>query len=388
MSIAEYNVRKLYWISALTSMWFVAGNWLYFYRRYMHDGQLGILDGVTFAIGFLVEIPSGTLADRFGRKKILVLGLILNVVGFLLHAVGGYKLIFIAQTCLTVGWAFVSGADDALVYDSLQVENKESTWKKVIAKKYQITIGVTLLSYLAGAILYSIWFRLAFIVEGIVIIPAVFIALSMKENIIKEHKSTNFMDTLKDGMTSLFKGKNITYALIALIFLGVGYSFDFGTLTTFNLDRVGVHASGQAITLTISGLLSIFILSKLENIRSLRDEKLGLFVTVTVMTLSILLLGLASSLLIGVMAIMLVRICSNTLLPWLNDLVQHNVSSRHRATALSSLAVLYKIPYILIAPIAGIMSQNGNLSNLLLSLGVIMAISVMVYVSRFRYITN
>ena len=366
-------------------MWFIAGSWLYFYRRYMHDGQLGVLDGVTFAIGFLAEIPSGALADKFGRKKILVVGLLLNMIGYLLHAVGGYGMIFVAQTCLTVGWAFVSGADDALVYDSLKEEKKESQWKKVIARKYQISIIFTLVSYIIGAVLYRTWFRLAFIAEGLVIIPAIFIALGLVEaKVVGADHEKSYFKKLRDGVKALLQRKNVSYLLIALVFLGVGYAFDFGSLTTFSLDHRGVHQTGQAIVLTIIGGLSVVLLFYLEKIRSVPREKHGLVIVASIMTASIFAGVLSHSVLIGVATVVVIRLCSNALLPWLNDVVQHNVSSSHRATALSSLAVLYKLPYVFIAPFAGVFSRSNRWDTFMLVIGSLMIVGLAGYLILTR----
>src|SRR5690242_19728514 len=63
----------LYRVSS--NIWFFGTVWLYFYRLYITDQQVGLLDGVAFAIGLLAEVPSGALADKFGRDNMVRLGL-------------------------------------------------------------------------------------------------------------------------------------------------------------------------------------------------------------------------------------------------------------------------------------------------------------------------
>ena len=57
--------RKYLAYEMLTNFFFVSAVWLYFYRIFITDQQVGILDGVAFAIGLIAEVPSGALADRF-----------------------------------------------------------------------------------------------------------------------------------------------------------------------------------------------------------------------------------------------------------------------------------------------------------------------------------
>src|SRR3989344_918763 len=103
-----------------TSMWFVGAVWLYFYRLFITDQQVGILDGMAFAIGLLAEVPSGVLADKFGRDKMTRLGQILAGGGLLLQAAGsGFLPFFVGQAVMMIGVSFVSGADEALFYKKL-----------------------------------------------------------------------------------------------------------------------------------------------------------------------------------------------------------------------------------------------------------------------------
>lgn len=146
----------------------MVGSWLYFYRLYMSDRQIGVLDGLVFGIGLIAEIPSGALADLLGRKRQLQIGLLLMSAGFLMQGFAeAYWYILVGMIMFTVGMALVSGSDDALVYDSLDAEGKASLWDKVIARKFQIMHAATIASYLIGGLLYVMHFRLPFIMAGI-----------------------------------------------------------------------------------------------------------------------------------------------------------------------------------------------------------------------------
>lgn len=56
------------------NLFFLSAVWLYLYRMFITDAQVGVLDGLAFGIGLVAEVPSGALADRFGRGRFVRLG--------------------------------------------------------------------------------------------------------------------------------------------------------------------------------------------------------------------------------------------------------------------------------------------------------------------------
>ncbi len=63
----QWLSRKYIVYRTVTNIWFVGAAWLYFYRLFINDQRVGILDGLAFTIGLIAEVPSGALADKFGR---------------------------------------------------------------------------------------------------------------------------------------------------------------------------------------------------------------------------------------------------------------------------------------------------------------------------------
>jgi len=382
-SVALSNVKRMYWITAFSNMWFVAGSWLYFYRIFMDDRQIGILDGVAFGIGFLAEIPSGALADLIGRKRLIIAGLVLMAGGMLLHGVAQeYVHILIAQTMLTVGWAFTSGSDDALVYDSLKKENKEKLWPKIVNIKYQILVSVSIVSFIIGAFLYNFYYRLPFLLEGILAIPPIVLAFGYKEVVIEKSRSKtrfSFLVQIKDGMKYLLNKKMVGYVVIGLVVLGVGYVFEVGVLRPLLLDSFGYGATGQSIIIALSGAVSVVVLSQMEKIKAISSEKKLLFAFALLMTVSVGLSSVVNGVLVGGLMFVIISVSYTIMVPWLNDIVQKNTVSSHRATSLSTLALIQKTPYLLLAPVAGIMTQNGNFDTFLLWLSIVMFAALIIY---------
>lgn len=84
----------------------------------MTDAQVGILDATAFAVGLIAEVPSGALADRFGRDRVVKVGIVIAAIGMSIQAFGGFGNILFSQSLLMIGFAFMSGADEALFLKS------------------------------------------------------------------------------------------------------------------------------------------------------------------------------------------------------------------------------------------------------------------------------
>jgi len=68
------NIAMYYVLSGVYNAWIVSGVWVFIWGTFMTKAQIGISDSITFAIGFLVELPSGVFADVIGRRKAIILG--------------------------------------------------------------------------------------------------------------------------------------------------------------------------------------------------------------------------------------------------------------------------------------------------------------------------
>lgn len=387
-SSATKNVTRLYVVTALTNLWFFTGSWLYFYRLYMTDRQIGILDGLVFGIGILAEVPSGALADLLGRKRQLQTGLLLMAGGFLLQGFAlSYWYILAGMVLFTVGMAFVSGSDDALVYDSLNAEKKSRLWEKVIARKFQVMHAVTIASFLVGGVLYILQFRLPFVLAGVGAIVAFLVASRFKEVPTAKQNPTikAYVKQNVEGMLYLFRRHMWLYVFMAFVVLGVGYAFEVGVIKPLLLDSLGFTANAQAVINAVAGVVAIVALTQLTRLRKTLGEKrglvtLGLLMAAGFLAVSYPIAGF------GLLAFLIIFTANSLAEPWFNDVVQREVPSSHRATALSTLALIQKLPYVALSPIAGALAFGGDLSAFFLgvSLCIFAAIAVLLAAGILR----
>lgn len=116
--------------------------------RGLSQAEYGLLQGLYYLVVVAAEVPTGVLADRFGRKAILVLGAFVNGLGCFLFAVATDFPSFAAgEVLFGLGTAFVSGADSALLYDSLAAERQEAQYPRAEGAAQASWLLATVIGY-------------------------------------------------------------------------------------------------------------------------------------------------------------------------------------------------------------------------------------------------
>ena len=79
--------------------------------------EIFILKSIYSVILVSLDIPTGYLADAWGRKNCLLTGCIIAFFGFVWYSFSAtFSAFFIAEILLGTGQILVSGADSALLY--------------------------------------------------------------------------------------------------------------------------------------------------------------------------------------------------------------------------------------------------------------------------------
>ena len=188
----EKNVKKYFIAMFFRNLWIsMPVGIIYFQDRGLSFFEMGILEAIVSGIIFLTDIPSGAFADIFGRKLSTGLGMFLwGLSLILMGAFSTFNGFVITMVLMGLGDSFISGANNALFYDSLKQMNKEQDYLKYTGKREVITAVALILSAIFGSILYGISKSLPFYAHGIALIIAGVIVFTMKEPIPSTNSKT------------------------------------------------------------------------------------------------------------------------------------------------------------------------------------------------------
>tara|TARA_R110002096_G_scaffold4493_3_gene20754 strand:+ start:1978 stop:3285 length:1308 start_codon:yes stop_codon:yes gene_type:complete len=124
--------------------------------------QFAILNAVWAVSIVLLEVPSGALADRLGRKKMVVgaaglMVLEMAVIAFV--PLGNNMIVFWAWVINRIlsgaAEASASGADEALAYDSIPKEEQTRLWPRVLARLMTLSSVAFVIAMLVGSAVYD-----------------------------------------------------------------------------------------------------------------------------------------------------------------------------------------------------------------------------------------
>lgn len=123
--------------------------------------QFAKLNIVWAASIVVFEVPSGALADKLGRKHLVVFSAWLMIVEMLLLCfmpIGSgltFGFFLVNRIISGLAEACCSGADEALVYDTLPAEGRDEAWTRVLARLMRWQSLTFMIVALIGAAVYS-----------------------------------------------------------------------------------------------------------------------------------------------------------------------------------------------------------------------------------------
>ena len=122
---------------------------LYLIQSGLNLFQIGLLYSIREATMYIFEIPSGVIADRYGKKNELIMCFLFYIVSFVIFFIGGNFLVFVIAIILYgLGEAFRSGTHKAMIMAYLdRHEIKESK-----SKVYGLTRSYSLMGSFVSSI--------------------------------------------------------------------------------------------------------------------------------------------------------------------------------------------------------------------------------------------
>lgn len=371
----------------LTNLWFVGAVWLYFYRIFITDYQVGILDGFAFAIGLLAEVPSGALADRFGRDKMVKFGQILAGSGFLIQAFGSsFVPFFVGQAILMVGVSFVSGADEALFFGKLNFDRASVSWRKLVTRCSQVALVGSLFAYVVGGWLHTINPRIPWMLTGIAFIGSVLLIWSIKDTRLEKAKQ-KFSVELREHLNSIRAGfaqfrapKLLLYVPIIITVQGLFYTAGWGLLRLVLLDRFHFDPFWGSVVIATSSLITVGILSIMHRYAESMSER-RVLALISLGAAASLLLSLADIGMWGYIVILTLYAGEHVLYPFMSEILNNRATEDQRATVLSVASFLRTLPYVVLAPIIGYLNTHDSLEYFLVVWALLIGMAILLYLS-------
>ncbi len=148
------NVARYPWYMFFRDCYFWGPAFFLYFTSVLTLSETLWLESVYFVSVAVLEVPSGYLSDRFGRRYTLAVSSACLVLAYLIFWVGSsFGAFALAQICLAGGFASASGTDTALLYESLAGLDRTDEYasKEGQAMAYSFRAGA--IGALAGGLL-------------------------------------------------------------------------------------------------------------------------------------------------------------------------------------------------------------------------------------------
>ena len=177
------NIWRLFAVQALLMFILWVPIWVVFLeRKGLSLTQVGLLEGVAWTITAFLEVPTGAIADRWGRKASIAVGASLyGLAMFLILAEALSPAFLLGYALWNSSTAFVSGADSALLYDSLKADGRAAEAAKQSGRYAAVNQASQGIASLVGAAIATIDINLCFAICGFLGLAAAGLVLTIRE---------------------------------------------------------------------------------------------------------------------------------------------------------------------------------------------------------------
>jgi len=338
---------KLYClIQFLTSLAFgaIIPVYVLYYRHFdLNLFQIALVAAVFEASILIFEMPTGLIADIYGRKiSVILSALTLFISGLIFINFPNLYGFIIAEAIMGLGETLKSGALEAWVVDSLKHQGKDQNVKYAFSEGKRFYSAGRLLGFVGGGYLGSL--NIKYIWHPFVIvflITFLFLLFFMKEEYeLKRLASAPIIksieDTIKQSLKAI-KTERIIYALLILAFF---FEFSLETISQF----WQVHFSENLLIKTqyfgwivaISSFLVILFVNRVTKIyENLKNETTLLIMIKAGFGLSLLLVVLTYNPLIAIIFFIIIQTLEGFSGPIFLDIFNKYIPSEQRATLLS-----------------------------------------------------
>ena len=141
-----------------------------------------ILKSVYSVAAVALEVPSGYLADVWGRKRCIVAGCVLFFGGYLCYSLTEtFAAFLVAEILLGIGQTMINGADSALLYDTSVHHGRENLYLRYEGRITMIGNFAEAVAGIFGGLLAVYSLRYPFYAQAVVAFVGIPAAMALRE---------------------------------------------------------------------------------------------------------------------------------------------------------------------------------------------------------------
>lgn len=284
----------------------------------------------------LLEIPSGILADKWGRTNLIVWASFLGALEFLILVFASEFWHFALVVILAgIGSSAVSGAGNALLYDTLLHDGREKDFEKILGRLRALDITAITLAALSGSFMAVRWgfefnYWISFVAMTLSLCLAFLLTEPLRSGMFTEDESISIRTYVTASIGIFRQNPGIWLMVLCGIVMGASISF-IDEFWQLYLDRMGIPVSWFGVFSA-----TIFLLRVPGNILAYQlktrwSERSFFAFATAVFAFGFLVMALEQRY-VGLIAIFFICLISGIVEPLVTGYLHHRIDSSMRAT--------------------------------------------------------
>jgi len=328
----------------------------------LNYSQIMLLQSISAISVFLFEIPTGAVADKFSRKFSLVISACLAGVGLLFYIIfKSFYMFALAEIIFGMGMTFSSGADSAILYESLvKLDKKKEYQKREGNAAFYLFLGQGVGSIFSGFLykhnpFFPFWISIVNIFIAIIISFGFF----DPERIKSKH---NYVTHVLKSVGFSLKTPRILWTVIFAALMGFVFRTSYWLYQPY-FKTVHIDVQWFGIIFFFFNIIAAFsskvLVKKFYNTRP-RKVLLSLAFLIAISYIIpalfvfpwiIVILGLQ-------------QIVRGLYSPTLRFYLNHQIKDEYRATVISLVSLSASFGFAILSPFVGIsLDKNGTIST-------------------------
>jgi MFS family permease len=329
---------------------------LYFLAKNLSFGDIGILFAVFSLSGFLAEIPTGYIGDKYGRKYSVMIGLsILAVTAYIWTVLTTTFMFAIFTSIWMIGLAFISGSFEGYIFDYLKSKKLENLYDKVLSISGTVMYFAGALGSIVGAYLFSINIYYPYYLLAFLFSVCIGIVTFMDKDAVIEEAEFNEQLKIFSGIKYIYQTKTVLWLALYVSLLFGFFSYFRGSVDKPYILELGLFdVKWLGVFVAVSMLIQSAFMSQFAKIKARLGENRLLLLYWVASSLPLLGMALGHGL-FALVAVTLYYTTESFQEALINSFSQKHIPSKIRATTLSSIKVYLNIGGAILGLSAGYM---------------------------------
>ncbi|KKW32669.1 MAG: Nitrate/nitrite transporter [Candidatus Uhrbacteria bacterium GW2011_GWA2_52_8d] len=385
------DIKKYYLFRALLKRFVLPILVLYGLDRGLSLSELSIIAGAGSVVSFLLELPSGAIADRFGHRRTLVLSMLGQALSMAFYLGGSFWWMLLGAVAYMGFGSLMTGTGEAFFFERLQKLGLVNQHAKLSGQGKGFATAVSVISMALAGVFYEIAWWLPFGIGIIQFLLAAYVVSLIgptKDEVSVEKKEivqTKAMAHFGLAWQELKRQPTILWLILASS-LVVGPLFAVGDFQQAIMNDVGISASLIGAIYALKRLLSIAMQGSVHHLMRIFAPSQLVLMCALLMLAHFFGMGLIQNpwwllgpLIIGSLAWVGLEIA-------VNDYINQASQTSSRATLLSMNNFVRNLVGVLTIALYGLVTSSASAAYGFLVLGVILSILLIIPLWRLWYI--